>query len=99
MHCLGWTDAEQDTQHFRTAHPLSERWVETGAALFDEREVKSGRESDGFDVVHCGWVADQVTVLVDGDASRISVRPGDRRPIVNVNCLGKHEVGIEIRIL
>ena len=46
VHCFGGAETEQDSQHFRVGDPLSQRWVQAGAALFDKSEVEAGRVGD-----------------------------------------------------
>src|SRR5258708_877750 len=85
--CLSWADAKQDSQYFHTPDPLSKRWIETGATLFDEGEVKSRRVSDRLDMV----VGGQVVV-----GSR------NRRMLPHIqsrDCLRKYERRIEVGIV
>jgi hypothetical protein len=62
VRCLGWTDTEQDAQHFRIGDPLSQRWVEAGATLLDKRKMECRRVGDRLDVVIGGEI-----VIVSGN--------------------------------
>src|SRR4029077_6305669 len=53
VHDLRSTDADRDSQHFRTRHPLAESGVKASASLLDKRKVKSSRVGDSLDVV---WI-------------------------------------------
>src|ERR1700736_4508051 len=64
VHCLGWTDAEDDPQNFRVGYSLSKSRVEAGATLLDKAKVEARREGDRLD---------QVRVV------RVSISSGNRR--------------------
>ena len=51
VHCLGWTDTEEDAQDFWILCPLSELRVETGATLLNKAKVEARREGDCVDQV------------------------------------------------
>src|SRR5436305_8887715 len=53
---LGGADTEQDAQNLWIGDPLSQRWVEAGAALLDEGKVEARRVGDRLDVVLGGQV-------------------------------------------
>ena len=55
VRCLGWANTEQDAQHFRMGNPLSQRWIEAGAALFDKPKMETCRVGDGLEVIRDGW--------------------------------------------
>src|SRR5205085_4493480 len=87
MSGLSWADTEQNSQHFRVAHPLSKRWIEAGATLLDERKVKSRRVGNGLDVV----IRHKVVV---------GSRNCGKLPLTQTrDCLRKHKRGIEIGVV
>ena len=51
VHCFGGPDTEQDSQHFRVGDPLSQRWIQAGAALLDKSKVEAGRVGDRLQMV------------------------------------------------
>ena len=51
VHCLGWTDTEEDAQDFWILYPLSELRVEAGATLLNKAKVEARREGDCVDQV------------------------------------------------
>ena len=93
MRGLCRANAEQDPQHFRTGHSLSQRGVQTRPSLFNEGKVEPCSESDGLEMVgNIEWF--------DGSrAFQISIRPGNRRPVHDADCLREREVRIEIGVL
>src|SRR5579872_5070080 len=51
VHCLGWTDTEDDSQNFWVGYSLSKCRVEAGATLLNKDKVEASREGDRFDEV------------------------------------------------
>src|SRR5215475_2025392 len=50
VHRLGRSDADQDAKNLDTGDPLSEGWIQAGAALLDRREVESSGVGDELQV-------------------------------------------------
>src|ERR1700687_2537429 len=51
VHCLGWTNTEEDSQNFWVAYPLSKPRVEACATLLNKAKVEARSESDRVDQV------------------------------------------------
>jgi hypothetical protein len=63
VHDLGSADTKEDSKNFETRCFLSQRRVEARATLFNITKVKSGRESDRFNMItRVTWVAQLVVV-------------------------------------
>jgi hypothetical protein len=81
VHGLARTDTQQDSQNFQIGHVLGERGIQAGAALLDERKMKSRREGDSLEQIResrLGWIR------VDDTSSRVVIAPRDsgvRRPL------------------
>jgi len=71
VHCLGWSDTEQDSQDFWISYPLSQRGVQAGGTLLNEGKVKARGEGDR---------ADEVAAL----RGRISISSGNRRVLRSI---------------
>src|SRR5260370_19712028 len=83
MHCLGWADTEQDTQHFQISDPLSQRWVEAGATLLDKPKMERRRVSDRLDVISGGEI-----VIVSGNSRMLSNMQARNRLVKGVPEIG-----------
>ena len=69
VHCLRWTDTEEDPQNFRIAYSLSKLGVDAGATLLNKGKMETRRESDS---------QDQVSVI------RVSISSGDGRMLPDI---------------
>src|SRR5258708_8554681 len=49
VHCLAWTDTEEDSQNFWVGYSLSKLRVEAGATLLNKAKVEARREGDRLD--------------------------------------------------
>ena len=90
VHGLAGSDAEQDAQHLKIGHLLSEAGVQAGAALLDESEVESGGVGNGLKMVGDGAVRIQLQVIVIQRNCRVRMRGEIRDSIFKSSA----EVGI-----
>src|SRR5258707_7882606 len=77
VHCLAWTDTEEDSQNFWVGYSLSKLRVEAGATLLNKAKVEARREGDRLD---------QVSVV------RVSISSGNSRMLPNIqtrDCLSE----------
>src|SRR4029077_4969829 len=51
VHCFGGPDTKQDSQTLRVGDPLSQRWIQAGAALVNKPKVEAGRVGDRLQVL------------------------------------------------
>src|SRR5260370_4077611 len=51
VHCLAWTDTEEDSQNFWVGYSLSKLRVEAGATLLNKAKVEARREGERLDPV------------------------------------------------
>jgi hypothetical protein len=64
VHGLAGPNAQQDSQGLQIGYFLGERWVQAGAALFDESKVESGSAGNRLQVVGDSAVRVQFEIMI-----------------------------------
>src|SRR5260370_34499750 len=57
VHCLAWTDTEEDSQNFWVGYSLSKLRVEAGTTLLNKAKVEARRGGDRLGQVSVGRVS------------------------------------------